>query len=185
MVNPVLEAIRRRRSVARFKETSVDKKKIEAILEAGRWAPSWLNKQPFRFILVSDENVKNRLSEVLPTVFTRGVKEAPVCIAVTVDTTEDPYHYVEDGAAATQNMALAAFSLGLHTSWIGVFDVKGAKDSAEAKVREILEIPRSHRVVSILPVGLARNKIPDKERKMLYQLTYHNRFGNKLSLDSL
>ncbi|MEM3627605.1 MAG: nitroreductase family protein [Candidatus Bathyarchaeia archaeon] len=49
---------------------------------------------------------------------------------VAVDTTADPYHYAEDGAAATQNMALAAYSLGLYSCWIGVFDIKNEKKSS-------------------------------------------------------
>lgn len=179
MGTPVLEAIKNRRSVVRFEETQVKEDNIESILEAGRWAPSWLNKQPWTFIVITDQNIKDRLSKVVPTVFVQGLKEAPVCIAVVVDTTEDPYHFVEDGAVATQNMALAAYSLGLYSCWIGIFDLENQNKSAEAKVRQLLEIPQTHRAISLLAIGYLRGDIPKKNRKTLYQLVHKNKFGNR------
>lgn len=178
MTNPVLDTIKNRRSVVRFEKKQIEEEKIEAILEAGRWAPSWLNKQPWSFIIIKDQNTKEQLSSVVPTVFAQGVKEAPVCIAVSVDTTQDPHHFIEDGAAASQNMILAAHSLGLHSCWIGIYDLEGRKDSAEAKVKKILEVPKTHQVISLLPIGVGAD-VPKKDRKLLYQLTYKDKFGNR------
>lgn len=176
MSNPVLENIKKRRSVLRFENTPIEKEKVEAILEAGRWAPSWINKQPWRFIVVTDKRVKEQLSQVVPTVFTKGLVEAPVCIAVAVDTEEDPFHFVEAGAIATQNMALAAHSLGLHSCWIGVFNLEGRSDSAEFKVKKILGLLKTHRVVSLLPIGHPLGEIPEKDRKLLERLVYQEKF---------
>lgn len=72
MVNLVLEAIKNRRSVLRFDSSPIGQHEIEAILEAGRWAPSWLNRQPWNFIVVYDQKIKEQLSEVVPTVFFKG-----------------------------------------------------------------------------------------------------------------
>jgi nitroreductase len=179
MANEVLEAIRNRRSVLRFESTHVEEDKVEAILEAGRWAPSWINKQPWNFIVIRDQKTKDELSEVVPTTFVQGLKEAPVCIAVTVDADEDPYHHVEDGATATQNMALAAYSLGLNTSWIGVYDLKNQKKSAESKVKEILELPKNHRVIALLPLGYVKYEVPKKDRKELRHIVYQEKFGKR------
>lgn len=177
MSNPVLDAIRNRRSVVRFESTQVDEKLIEDILEAGRWAPSWLNKQPWNFVVVTDKNIKEKISEVVPTIFVQGLKEAPVCIVVCVDTSEDPYHFVEAGSVASQNMVLAAQSLGLNSCWIGIFDIKNNKNSAETKVKQLLGIPKDHRVISVLPIGHVKYDIPKKDRKTLYQIVHHNKFG--------
>jgi nitroreductase len=179
MADPILDVIRSRRSVLRFEEKQVDEKLLENVLEAGRWAPSWLNKQPWIFIVVADKNIKTQLSSIVPTVFVQGLKEAPVCIAVAVDTTEDPYHYIEDGAVATQNMALAAQGLGLSSCWIGIFDLKSQKKSAEARARDILELPKTYRVISLLPVGYARGEVPEKDRRMLFQMVFKNKFGSR------
>ncbi|MFX0201509.1 MAG: nitroreductase family protein, partial [Candidatus Hodarchaeota archaeon] len=139
MSTTVLDTIKNRRTVFRFTSDPVTEEMLQTVLEAGRWAPSWTNTQPWNFLLITDQNIKERLSEV-----------APVCIAVVVDATKDRFHLVEDGAAATQNMALAAHSLGLNSSWIGIFDIENRRKSAEVEVRKILGIPKTHRVISLL-----------------------------------
>ena len=176
MTNPTLETIKNRRSVLRFETTKIGEEKIQAILEAGRWAPSWLNKQPWRFIVVTDPAIKESLSEFVPTVFKLGVREAPVCIVVSVDPSEDPFHFIEDGAVATQNMALAAQSLGLGSCWIGIFRLEKEKKSSEEKIKDVLEIPKTHRVISLLPIGIPKY-VREKDRKELSQLVYRNKFG--------
>jgi len=176
MTNVILEAIKNRRSIIRFETTPIEEKKIQAILEAGRWAPSWINKQPWRFIVVTDPAIKETLSDFVPTVFNIGVREAPVCIVVSVDPNEDPHHFIEDGAAATQNMALAAHGLGLGSCWIGLFSLKEEKGSSEEKIKNALEIPKTHRVISLLPIGIPKH-FEEKSRKVLSQLVYQNKFG--------
>jgi nitroreductase len=175
MINPVLKAIRDRRSIVRFKSTPIDDEKVKAVLEAGRWAPSWMNMQPWRFITVKDEGVKQRLSSAVPTFFNLSIKDAPICIVVCVNPKEDPYHFIEDGTTATQNMALAAQSLGLGTSWIGVFSLDNEKSSAERKLKEILAIPKDWRVISVLPLGIPKFK-EAKTRKELSELLDFNYF---------
>jgi nitroreductase len=179
MENPVLDAIKKRRTASRFESTEVEQDKIENILDAGRWAPSWLNKQPWNFIVIKDPKTKEELAKVAPTAFIQGLKEAPVCVAITVNTDEDSYHFVEAGALATQNMALAAHSLGLQTSWIGIFDIRNQRNSAEAKIRKILEIPKNHRVITLLPIGYTKQHTPMKERKELRYTVYKEKFGER------
>jgi len=179
MDNQVLDAIKNRRSANRLESTEVKDNELEQILEAGRWAPSWLNKQPWSFIVIKNQTIKEKLSEVVPTTFVQGLKEAPVCVAIIVDSGEDQYHFVEDGAVASQNMALAAHSLGLRSSWIGVFDINEQKNAAEFKVKQILEIPKKHRVIALLPIGHGKYDTPKKERKSLNQIMYHEKFGKR------
>ena len=169
MVNPVLEAIRDRRSSIRFKSTPIEKEKLNAVLEAGRWAPSWANTQPWRFILVKDKQIKEIISNTVPTFFSAGIKDAPICIAVCVNPKKDSFHFIEDGTTATQNMALCAQSIGLSTSWIGVFSLPNEKNSTERKLKKILKIPKEWRLVSILPLGVAKFKTT-KTRKDLSEL---------------
>jgi nitroreductase len=107
------------------------------------------------------------------------LKEAPLCIAVVVNAVEDPYHYAEAGATSAQNMGLAAHSLGLNSSWIGVYDLKNERNSAESKVRKILEVPRDVRVIAILPIGHVKGDPPKKDRKTLRQIVYQEKFGNR------
>ena len=179
MDNQVMEAIKDRRTAARYENTAVKDEELSAILEAGRWAPSWINKQPWKFIIIKDQKTKDQLGEVVPTTFVQSLKEAPVCVAVVVDAEEDPYHYIEAGAVATQNMALAALSLGLNTSWIGVYDAKEQKKAAEDKVKKILEVPKKHRIVALLPIGHVKGEVPKKDRKALNQIMFKEKFGKR------
>jgi len=176
--NPVLKAILERRSVARFKPNEVGQDKIDAILEAARWAPSFVNSQPWNIIVVRDRETRKKLREVSVTITGVGIEEAPVTFVVTVDPKKDPHHYVEDGAAATQNMALVAHSLGLASFWVGVFDIAGDGASSEEKVKRLLNIPTEHRVISILPVGVASMTFA-KERRPSSDFVYRDAFGKK------
>jgi nitroreductase len=173
--NSVLKAIRDRRSSSGFKSTPVDEEKLNAILEAGRWAPSWANTQPWRFIIIKDKGIKERMSEAVSTFFKSSVRDAPTCVAVCVNPKKDSFHFIEDGTTATQNMALAAHSIGLSTSWIGVFSLRNEKNSSEKKLKEILDIPKEWRLISILPLGVPEFK-ETSTRKELSTILDFNRF---------
>ncbi|KXA89082.1 hypothetical protein AKJ57_05880 [candidate division MSBL1 archaeon SCGC-AAA259A05] len=169
MGESVLKVIKNRRTIARFEESPVGEEKVKTILEAGRWAPSWHNRQPWKFLVIKDQEIRERVSEVVPNVFKSEIIDAPLSIVVCVDPEQDPYHYVEDGAIATQNMALAAQSLGLGSIWIGVFNLKGEKESREAMIKEILDVPDSWRVISLLPIGVPES-VPTSERKKISEI---------------
>jgi len=178
METPVLNAIKRRRNIMRFDDTPIEEEKMQAILEAGRWAPSWANTQPWKFIVIKNKALKEECTVSAPSVFTKGIKEAPVCIAIVVDTRADPYHYTEDGAAAAQNIALAAQSLGLCTGWMGIIDIKDHKNSIENKVKQILKLPDAYRVVAIIPVGYTSASFPEPNRKPLGEIVFIDKFSS-------
>ncbi|MFB6214361.1 MAG: nitroreductase family protein [Candidatus Bipolaricaulia bacterium] len=169
--NEVLKTIKERRSIFKYKEEDVSKEQIETILEAGRWAPSFANLQPWNFVVVRDKEKKKELYEIARriTLFRKGIEEAPVVIAVAVDQEADPNHFVEAGAVASQNMALAAHSLGLSSYWIGVFDIDSEKSSAEKDVLKALDLGEDARVISLLPVGKA-DQTRTSERKDLEEI---------------
>src|SRR4030067_626939 len=140
-MNEVLKAIKNRRTIRRFKPNPIDEEKLQMILEAGRWAPSFSNLQPWKFIVVKDQGLKNALDKAAKeSVLHMGINEAPVVILVCVDRRIDPLHAIETGAAATQNMALAAHSLNLGTGWIGIWGTE-----AEAAAQRLLKLPETVR----------------------------------------
>ena len=153
--NEVLKAIRGRRSVIRFTDQAVTDDEIAAILEAGRWAPSYINSQPWEFLVVRDPKTRVRLGEILRriTVAWQGFATAPASILVMADPARDPRHLAEDGAAAVQNMALAAHSLGLATFWAGLHAIHESRGSAEGELKAALGIPPAMALVAVLPVG--------------------------------
>ena len=161
-MNEVLKSIQSRRTIRRFKPDPIDEKKIEMILEAGRWAPSFSNLQPWKFIVTKDQKVKKELDKASrESVLHLGINEAPVVILVCVDRRIDPLHSIEAGAAATQNMALAAWSLGLGAGWIGIWGTE-----AEASIQKLFDLPETVRVISLLPIGIP-DESPESTRKPL------------------
>src|SRR4030042_1729255 len=139
----VLEAIKTRRSIRKYKSTPLDDRTIEAIMEAARWAPSWANTQCWRFIVVKDADIKNKLANTLTTVSadrpnraTEAIMNAPATIVACAELRRSGYFmqeprtpvtdkgdwYMVDVALAVQNMVLAAHALGLGTVIIGAFD---------------------------------------------------------------
>lgn len=175
MMNPILRAILERRSSVEFKASHIDERKIQSILEAGRWAPSYANTQPWEFIVVTDMELKHKLCEsgAKVTLFSGGIEQASAIIVVVVDPEKDSLHYIEDGSVATQNMALAAHSIGLASYWIGIFDLKGRKKSAEKYVKKVLRIPEKLRVIALLPIGEPASS-SQSDRKWLKDLVHHN-----------
>jgi nitroreductase len=165
-MNEVLKAIKNRRTVRRFKPNPIDEEMLQIILDAGRWAPSFSNLQPWRFIVIKDQGLKSALDKAAKeSVLHLGITEAPVVILVCVDRRIDPLHAIEAGSAATQNMTLAAHSLGLGAGWIGIWGTE-----AETSIRKILNLPDTIRAVSLLPIGIP-DESPESHRKSIEELT--------------
>jgi len=184
MGNEVLDAIMQRRSIYQFKPEPVPEEKITAILEAGRWAPSYANSQPWEFITVSDSKLKQEIVEIARETLVghAGIEGANVIIATCVDPEKDPYHFIEDGAAATQNMALAAHSLGLATYWIGILSSTKDRKSVEYKVKQALNVPEETRVISLLPIGVPAYS-GEKQRKPLEEICSVNKHRSRQSTE--
>jgi nitroreductase len=140
-----LEAIKTRRSIRKYKREPIPEGLILEILDAGRWAPSASNSQPWHFILLKDDQIKRSVAEA--TTYGKFLADAPIGIAVVIDPKAST-HPVEDGAITTQNMLLAAHALGLGACWIGSYG-----SVYEEKVKEILEIPKEKRLLSIISIG--------------------------------
>ena len=149
----VIKAIRERRSIRKYKPDPIGDEDMQVILQAGRWAPSASNKQPWHFIVVQDAERRKKLAKA--HAYGRFMAESPVVIVVIGDPSKHPKYYLADPHNAVQNMLLAAYSLGLGTCWMGVRDT-----DIEPAFRDILGIPEDLRVVCCVSVGY-----PDQKRE--------------------
>ncbi len=161
----VLEAIKGRRSIRKYREDPVPQEKVDKILEAAIWAPSAHNSQPWEFIVLRNEELKRKVAEVLP--YGRFLHQAPLGIVVLVDP-ERSTHPPEDGATATQNILLASHFLGLGSCWIAPHD---------GKVKHILGIPEEKMVLSVISIGYP-DESPKVGRKDLGSITFYDRYGS-------
>jgi len=179
----VLEAIKTRRSIRRYKTTPVDEKTLEQVLEAARWAPSWANTQCWRFIVVRDGNIRAELAATLSAnnPAADAIRSAPVTIVVCAELKRSGcYHgepttnkgdtwYMFDAALAMQNLVLAAHALGLGTVHAGAFDA-GKADS-------ILGVPEGFCVVEMTPLGYPDHEAKAPPRKEQSEIVFHDKFG--------
>lgn len=177
----VLEAIRERRSVRRFTDQPVGREQLAALLEAARWAPSWVNVQPWRVIVVEDAQRKQALKETLlpANPAAKGFDQAPVLLVLVAErgksglygnaaATDKGDWYMFDLGIAAQNIALAAHALGLGTVHVGALKHKEAA--------RILEVPEGFEVVEILPAGHPAFAPKAPPRKELHEFVTRETF---------
>ena len=169
------EAIRNRRSIRAFKAKPIPDEKLFKILDAAHWAPSAGNLQPWEFIIVKDQKLKEELA--IAAVWQMFIAEASVVIVVCANQVRSARRYgsrgrdfysIFDAALATQNLLLAAHAEGLGACAVGAFD--------EEAVREILKIPAGVRPVLVIPIGYPDEKPEVPERYELERLTHYNRY---------
>ncbi|MFC2003297.1 nitroreductase family protein [Chloroflexota bacterium] len=184
----VLEAIQTRRSIRRYQDTPVDDKTIEVVLEAAHWAPSWMNTQCWRFIVVRESSIKSRLADTLiahpelgdKNPSDKAIRNAPVVIVACAELGESGYEknkpatdkgdwFMFDVALAMQNLTLAAQSLGLGTVHVGLFDAQEAAS--------ILKVPEGFCVVEMTPLGYPDQQPKPRARKELAEILFHDTWG--------
>ncbi len=152
----IIKTIKKRRSIRSFQNKKVSADKIARLLEAARWAPSAGNLQDWFFVVVKNQETKEKLSKAA---FNQSfVSQAPVVIVSCADLPRISSRYgdrgrnlytLQDTALATYNIWLTAAEMGLGAVWVGAF--------SEKQVSEILELPSHLRPVALLPLGY-----PDK-----------------------
>lgn len=143
----LLEGIYTRRSIRQYTDQPVTREQLIEIITAGTWAPSGLNNQPWRFVIVQNAEVRKELAKC--TKYNSIIERAPVCIAVFVDRSV-MYNDVKDHqamGACIQNMLLAAHSMGLGAVWLGEI-----LKNADA-VRKTLELSDNMELMAIVALG--------------------------------
>jgi nitroreductase len=175
------EIIRNRRSVRRFESQEIEAEKLEAILEAARWAPSWGNSQCWQLIVIKDRALKQKLADNLSVKnpASLAVVDSPVVLAVCGELKKSGYYngkqitryqdwMLYDLGLATQNICLTANNLGLGTVIVGSFN--------HEMVEEILRIPNGYEVVSLLPLGYPAHSPSAPKRKETASFVHYEHF---------
>jgi len=144
-MNDVLRAIKARRSVRRFASEPITREQVEAVLEAGRWAPSGKNTQPWRFVVVQSPDKRDELAALAPQA--GMVAAAPVTLAVLLDRSAG-YDTLKDAqgiGAAIENILLAVHALGLGACWMGA--------TRDAAIEAALGAEEDEELMALIPIG--------------------------------
>jgi len=173
-----MEAILKRRSIRKYKDTPVEQTKIVTMLEAARNAPSGGNLQDWKFIIVTDSSARRVISEACLKQY--WMETAPLHIVIVSTPEKSIQHYGERGkfyatqncAAAAQNIVLAATSEGLATCWVSAFD--------EALLKQAINCPGRATPEVILTVGYPDEEVPVPFKTPLENVVFLQRYANRV-----
>jgi nitroreductase len=166
----LMEVIRKRRSVRKYKPDPVPQEDIAYILEAARLAPSWANTQCWHFIVVTDGDTRREIAkDSMP-----WCARAPLLIVACADSEKPGYkgdipNYLVDIGITMEHLILAATERGLGTCWIGGMN--------EAPIRKLLAVPDNLRLVAMATVGYPNHEPRETTRKSLDEIVSYEKYG--------
>jgi nitroreductase len=169
-----LEAIHTRRSIRKYHARPVSEELVQKVLAAAMQAPSARNQQPWQFVVIDDRAILAKIPTFMPTAAMAG--RAPLAILVCGDLglEKSEGYWVVDCAAATQNMLLAAHSLGLGAVWCGVYP----REPRMEGLRRLVGLPENVVAHSLVVLGYPTEQVPAEDRYRPERL-HRNRWSQK------
>ena len=158
-----LEAIRKRRSVRQYTGDPIPREDLEKIVDAGRLAATGSNRQPWDFVVVTDREMIDQLK-----VAAGWMDKAGAIVAVVMDPSSR--WWLEDGAAAVENMLIASTALGYGSCWL-----EGYTLPREEEFKKLLGSPDKKRLLTLVPIGVPA-EWPTKEKKALEEVLHWERY---------
>lgn len=167
----VFEAISKRKSIRKYQNKEVEDEKLNKILESARIAPSAGNRQEWKFIVVKNQETRDKLVEAANG--QKFVGQAPVTIVACSTESErvmpcGQYAYTVDLSIAVSFMILEATELGLGTCWLGAY--------SEDAVKDILDIPEDIKTVAMFTLGYADNGSVSTPRKAIDEIVCYETY---------
>jgi nitroreductase len=166
-----LEALKTRRSVRAFTSRPVSLDTVRELIRAAMHAPSAGNEQPWHFIIITERELLDRIPDYHP--YAGMLAEAPVAVLVCGDIREEkhPGMWVQDCAAATQNLLLAAHAKGLGAVWVGIHP----REDRIEPLRSLIEMPETVVPFALVPLGFPA-ETPEQEDRFRPELIHMNRW---------
>jgi nitroreductase len=149
-----------RRSIRRFTEQKLDQEQIVSLLTAAMYAPSAVNRQPWHFVVIDDPSLMKKIMEIHP--YARMLQTASHAVVVCGDELlqHDDGYWVVDCGAATQNMLLAAHTIGLGACWVGLHP----REERKTSFSRLLCLPSHVKPFAMVALGYPEEHKPRPER---------------------
>ena len=160
------DILKKRRSVRRYTDKPISRDILEDIVDCGRLAPSGNNAQPWHFLVVTKKEELKFISDKVT--YGKFIKDAAACVIVFCE--KSNRHHLEDGAAATENMIIAATSYGIGTCWVA-----GYNRTYEEGIKDHFRVPENLRMISIISMGYPAEE-PHKQKKNLKEVLHWESF---------
>ena len=178
----ILDVIKGRRSIRKYEDREIPQERLDALLEAVRWSPSWANTQCWELVVVRSAETKATLQATLPpkgNPASKAMVAAPVVLVLcgkkgtsgfykgqVTTVLEDWLMY--DLGIATQTLCLTAHAMGLGTVVVGLFD--------HAKAAEAVGVPEGYQLVSMIPLGYPAKTGSAPKRRAPIEYIHEERF---------
>lgn len=174
-----LNFIKTRRTIRRYKQKKVSGKILVKIFESARWAPSWLNQQPWEFIVIKNIKRKKAVRKIYDDAREeRGLYqqdssflEPPALVLVLAD--KDKKAAVIGTALAMQNMILAAHSIGLGANIMGT---PVSTEKSRNKMKKLFNVPKKYELVALMAFGYADEQPEPKSKRAAKEFVHVNEF---------
>jgi len=177
----IFDLIVSRQSDRKYSDNTVEKEKLDRIVEAGRMAPSACNAQPWKFIVVTDPQLVLQIADAASAKLigmNSFVAQAPVILAIVrekpnmsskvgANIKNKDYSLIDIGIA-TENICLQAKAEGIGSCIICWFD--------ERRIKKLLDIPKSKRVELIITLGYSLSEKHEKRRKPVEEIVSYNKY---------
>ena len=175
-IENVSEVIRNRTVVRQFKPDVIPDDILSKILDAARWAPSPFNTQPWEFVIIKDKETLKSIARYAR--YSGYLENAPMALAVVVPPLDGKFSWINSigeprYAAASAEYDVAAWELGIGTCWVSI---------EREKVSELLKVPGTHFVLTVIPVGYPETTPPkhdESSRKKLKDMIFYEKYGKK------
>ncbi len=164
----IMQIIKNRRSIRKFTEQMVDENTIKKVIEMGTWAPSGLNNQPWKFIIIKDKELKAKVAQ--QTRYSQIIRNAPVCIAIFLDNSRS-YNRTKDVqaiGACIQNMLLTIHAMGLGGVWLG--EILNKREQVE----KILNVTSELELMAVVALGYPAEKARRSSRRSLNEVILYS-----------
>jgi nitroreductase len=175
------ELVKTRQSVRKYLPKAVEPEKIARCIEAARLAPSACNSQPWKFVIIDDDTLREQVAKETynaVVTFNKFVKEAPVIVLIVMERPtlisqiggriKDKDFYLIDIGIAAEHFCLQAAEEGLGTCMLGWFN--------EKKIAGLIQLPKSKRIGLLITLGYSDSSLREKIRKPTEEIVKHNRY---------
>ena len=164
-----LDYILDRRSIRRFTDEKIDNNQIKIILTAAMYAPSAVNMQPWHFVVIDDRSMMEKVMEIHP--YARMLQTASHAVVVCGDEQlqHDDGYWVVDCGAATQNLLLAAQTLGLGACWVGLHP----REERKSSFSRLLHLPSHVLPFAMIALGYPEELKPRPDRFHAEKVKYN------------
>jgi nitroreductase len=156
-----IKLLKERRSIRRYDSRPIEDDVLTQIFETTRWCWSAVNRQPWKFYVIRNKELISRVAKECTT--GTFAAEAPVLVVLVGDVDEQPNWYLHDMCFVSLQMALAAWTFGIGTCYIGNIN--------RENVKELLDLKKSDYLLTVLPLGYPFGGIPEpRPRKSLKEI---------------